>query len=53
MMNPFVFHSPTRIIFGEYAASSVVDAVREVGGTKVFFVTDDFLLKSKISSILF
>jgi alcohol dehydrogenase class IV len=48
MMNPFVFHSPTRIIFGEYAASSVVDAVREVGGTKVLFVTDDFLLKSKI-----
>ena len=47
-MNPFVFHSPTRIIFGEYAASSIVDAVREVNGTKVLFVTDEFLAKSKI-----
>ena len=45
-MNPFVFHTPTRVYFGENSASSCGDFLRELGGTKVLMVADAFLEKS-------
>lgn len=45
-MNPFVFHTPTRVYFGEDSASSCGDFVRELGGSKVLMVADAFLEKS-------
>ncbi len=45
-MNPFVFHTPTRVYFGEDSASSCGDFLRELGGKKVLMVADAFLDKS-------
>ncbi len=45
-MNPFVFHTPTRVYFGEDSASSCGDFLRELGGKKVLMVADAFLEKS-------
>lgn len=45
-MNPFVFHAPTRVYFGENSVSSCGDFVRELGGTRVLLVTDAFLERS-------
>lgn len=45
-MNPFVFHLPTRIIFGQDAALGVCDLVKEYGGKRAFLVTDQPLLKT-------
>jgi alcohol dehydrogenase class IV len=42
-MNPFIFHSPTRICFGEGMALSAGDFVRELSASRVFLVTDNFL----------
>jgi alcohol dehydrogenase class IV len=47
-MNPFVFHSPTKVNFGEYLASSAAEVVKEFGGSRPFVVTDEFLYKSKL-----
>src|ERR1700722_8153014 len=52
-MNPFVFHSPTKVTFGEHMSATVADVVKEFGGTRPFVVTDDFLLKSKILDPIF
>ncbi len=52
-MNPFVFHSPTKVTFGEHMAATVADVVKEFGGTRPFVVTDDFLFKSKILDPVF
>ena len=45
-MNPFVFHTPTRVYFGENSASSCGDFLLELGGNKVLMVADAFLEKS-------
>lgn len=45
-MNPFVFHTPTRVYFGENSASSCGDFLLELGGKKVLMVADAFLEKS-------
>lgn len=45
-MNPFVFHTPTRVYFGEDSARSCGDFLRELGGKKVLMVADAFLEKS-------
>ncbi len=47
-MNPFVFHSPTKVTFGEYAASTAAEVAKEYGATKTFIVTDEILLKTGI-----
>jgi alcohol dehydrogenase class IV len=52
-MNPFVFHSPTKVTFGEHMSATVADVVKEFGGTRPFVVTDDFLYKSKILDPIF
>jgi len=49
-MNPFVFHAPTRVYFGENSATSCGDFLRELGGTHVLLVTDAFLEKSGMLS---
>lgn len=45
-MNPFVFHSPTRVYFGEQSSQSCGDFLREFGATGVLLVSDAFLVKS-------
>lgn len=39
-MQPFTFHTPTRIDFGEDTASGVGDLLAELGGTHPLLVTD-------------
>jgi alcohol dehydrogenase class IV len=45
-MQPFTFHAPTRIIFGEDTACSIGEIVKELGGKKSFIVTDANLIKA-------
>ncbi len=45
-MNPFVFHTPTRVYFGEESATSCGDFILELGGSRVLLVSDAFLEKS-------
>lgn len=47
-MQPFTFHTPTRITFGLDTASGVGDIVKDLGGKKTFIVTDKILLKAGI-----
>ncbi len=47
-MNPFIFHAPTRVMFGENIAQTAPEMVKEFGGCKVILVTDDVLLKTGI-----
>jgi alcohol dehydrogenase class IV len=47
-MNPFMFHGPTKILFGEGLSATVADAIKELGGSKVLLVTDAVLLKTGI-----
>jgi alcohol dehydrogenase class IV len=47
-MNPFMFHGPTKILFGEGQAVTVAEAIRDLGGSKVLLVTDAVLLKTGI-----
>jgi alcohol dehydrogenase len=42
-MNPFQFHSPTKVTFGEDVSMSASEVVKEYGGTKTFIVTDEVL----------
>jgi alcohol dehydrogenase class IV len=52
-MNPFVFFTPTRVYFGEYASSGCGDFISELGGKQVLLVSDSFLSKSgMLSSII-
>jgi len=47
-MNPFVFHCPTKVSFGEHMAATASDVVRDYGGTKTLIVTDEVLVKTGI-----
>jgi alcohol dehydrogenase class IV len=47
-MNPFVFHCPTKVNFGEHMAATASDAVKDFGGTKTLIVTDEVLAKSGV-----
>jgi len=47
-MNPFVFHCPTKVTFGEQVASSAQETISELGGKKTLLVTDAVLLKTGI-----
>src|ERR1700733_9937336 len=49
-MNPFIFHGPTKIQFGDGLALSAPEAVKDLGGSKVLIVTDAVLLKTGIVS---
>lgn len=41
-MNPFVFQSPTRVMFGEYTTAACGDFVLELGGKRALVVADAF-----------
>lgn len=47
-MNPFVFHSPTKVTFGEGLASTASEVAKELGGNKTFIISDSVLLKTGI-----
>lgn len=47
-MNPFVFHCPTKVSFGEHMAATAADIVREYGGKKTLIVTDAVLAKTSV-----
>jgi alcohol dehydrogenase class IV len=48
-MNLFIFHSPTKIIFGEGTSATSSDVIKELGGSKVLVVTDAVLLKTGVA----
>ena len=39
-MNPFLFHAPTRITFGEGVASGACETIKDAGGTNIILITD-------------
>lgn len=43
-MQPFLFHSPTRVLFGEGTISSIGEIVADFAATKPLLVTDKVLL---------
>lgn len=47
-MQPFTFHTPTKISFGEDTASGVGDTISELGGTAPLLVTDANLQKAGV-----
>lgn len=47
-MNPFVFHSPTKVTFGEGASWTAAEVAKDFGATKTFIVTDAILMKTGI-----
>lgn len=47
-MNPFVFHSPTKVTCGEGLASTASEVAKELGGSKTFVVSDSVLEKTGI-----
>jgi len=47
-MNPFVFHCPTKITFGEHTAATAADLVKDLGCRKALLVTDQVLVKSGV-----
>ncbi len=52
-MNPFIFHAPTRITFGEGVAAGAGEIIKESGGSNIFLVTDGRLVETKtVSSLL-
>jgi alcohol dehydrogenase len=49
-VNPFVFHAPTRITFGEGVAAGACEIVKGSGGNNIFLVIDRHLAKTQIVS---
>ncbi len=45
-IQPFAFHSPTKIVFGQDTAGGVSELIKELGGTKTLIVTDANLIKT-------
>ena len=46
MMQPFVFHTPTRIVFGDDTASSIGELLADLGMRNPLVVTDDNLIRA-------
>src|SRR5579872_1973076 len=52
-MNPFVFHAPTRITFGEGVAADACEILKGLDGNNIFLITDKQLIKTTaVSSLL-
>ncbi len=51
-MNPFIFHTPTKITFGEGIATTACEVVKELGGSRTLLVTDNALVKTKLVATL-
>jgi alcohol dehydrogenase class IV len=47
-MNPFVFHAPTKILFGEALSPAIAEQIKEAGCSKIFLVTDAILIETGI-----
>lgn len=47
-MNTFVFHSPTKVCFGEQLAATAYELVKEAGGSLPLVITDAFLADSGV-----
>jgi alcohol dehydrogenase class IV len=47
-MNPFMFHAPSRIYFGEETSLTAPDLMKDIGGSRVLIITDDVLVKTGI-----
>lgn len=47
-MQPFVFHSPTKISFGEDTICGIGDMLHDLGGSKPLLVTDVNLVKAGV-----
>ncbi len=45
-MNPFIFQSPTKVLFGEYTTTGCADLLLELGAKRPLLVADGFLLES-------
>ena len=48
-MNPFIFNCPTKVCFAEGSSSAVAEHLADLGAKSPFVVTDEFLLKNKIT----
>src|SRR5438067_6092682 len=48
VLQPFIFFSPTKVLFGEDTASSVHETLSEIGGKKTFIITDANLIKAGV-----
>ncbi len=51
-MDPFVFHTPTKITFGQGVAASACDAIQEIPGCRIVLITDKQLLKTDLVNYL-
>lgn len=49
-MDPFVFHAPTKIVFGEGLAISAYDCIQEMNGERIILITDKQLAKTELVS---
>jgi alcohol dehydrogenase class IV len=47
-MNPFVFQSPTKVLFGEHTAATAYEVVKDLGGTRPLVITDKFLVENNL-----
>src|SRR5215470_15076146 len=45
-MEPFSFHAPTKITFGDDTAGSACDVIKEFGGKKTLIISDANLIKA-------
>jgi len=45
-MNPFVFQSPTKVLFGEFSIADCADALIELKASRPLLVADGFLFES-------
>jgi alcohol dehydrogenase class IV len=51
-VDPFVFHTPTKITFGQGVAASAADAIQETSGSRIIVITDKQLLKTDLVNYL-
>src|SRR5271154_1813351 len=48
----FVFHTPTKITFGQGVASAATDAIEEISDSRIILITDKQLLKTDLVNYL-
>lgn len=51
-VDPFVFHTPTKITFGQGVAASACDTFQEISGNRIILITDKQLLKTDLVNYL-
>jgi len=48
IVDPFVFHSPTKITFGQGVAATASELIKELGSQRIILITDKQLLKTDL-----